>query len=196
MGARRVWIVAVALIVASGAVVVAGHPGSATGSTSEARPVPTEPEALYRCLAASGAFAFGNLRMDARDYHGELLGDVEIVPTAGGAPSRRPDATPLERDLVLGAFDACLLPMAFVDADSATGRGALLGLYQYQVTRYWPCLRAHGMDPGLVPAVGQYLSRSAAPRLVPFQDGFRGSARQVRIATRACAFAGGGAASG
>ncbi|WP_284252830.1 hypothetical protein [Pseudolysinimonas kribbensis] len=192
MRARRVWGLVVASIVASGAaIVLASHPAPAPSSASP--PLPTEPAVLYRCLQASGAFAFGNLRAGAQDYHGELLGDVEIVPAASGArvdtrAPGRPDATPLDRDRVLGAFDMCLLPAAFVDADSAAGRSALLRLFEYQVTTYWPCLRAHGVDPGPVPSPARYLRRADAAGLLPFQDGFRGAADDVATATAACSF--------
>jgi len=203
--ARIVWLVVVVAIVASGVLVsVLAQPTRTSAARSASGPLPAElvSEVEYGCVQRSGLLRFGNLSVQVALQAGRMEGFVnraDPAPAAsadpGGAVSsfpggtRRATATEAQTATVRRLLNDCLgRERLEPPASVRPGGAAALRLYQYHLTVYWPCLRAHGADPGPVPPFSRYLAASEVARLVPFQKGFQGSDTRALAAARACTF--------
>ena len=139
---RLVWIVAVTLIVAGGAaIVLVGRPTVTRGP--DVLPAELATPIGSSCLRASGAEAAG-LPISFSEDAGRLRGRVLAITGAGSGDS----STPGERAAVERRLNRCLAAYSFGHWPVAvTGSGAATRLRIYQISRYKPCLAAHGVSP-------------------------------------------------
>ena len=84
----------------------------------------------------------------------------------------------------------CMAPYRFAvpSADVRLSSSQLLQLYKYETGVLWPCLAAHGLDPGDPPTRAQFLSSFSTTTINPFRNvslSDRGLNRAVSAA-RAC----------
>jgi hypothetical protein len=203
--ARIVWAAVVVAIVAAGALVSAfAHPAppATAGASSGRLPAELVSEAEFDCVQTSGLLRYGNLSVQVAVGGGRVKGFVNRAdPSLTGSlddgahtflrvdGNARPDATTAQTSTVRRLLNRCLDRERLDRPVSVRpGAAALLRLYRYHLTVYWPCLRAHGAHPGPVPPFSSYLATSEVARLVPFQTGFQGTDTTALAAARACTF--------
>jgi hypothetical protein len=137
---RVVWIVAVSIILAGGAaVVLVARPTATTGPAL--LPAELATPIGSSCIRTSGAEAAG-LPISFSEEAGRLRGRILTITGAGPGDS----STPAERAAVERRLNRCLAAYSFGHWPVVvTGSGAATRLRIYQISRYRPCLAAHGI---------------------------------------------------